>query len=68
MKINDYKFKYGMAKIVSDCVGGLVIDFPSGTSMIAKEDVIALARHFKLTVNDITEVNSQPTHDREQIK
>jgi len=53
MNIKDYKFKYGMAKIIEHCVGGIVIDFPSGTSMIAKEDVIALAKAFKLTADDL---------------
>jgi len=53
MSILDYKFTYGMVKIIANCVGGLMIDFHGGPTMVTKQDVIALAKHFELTQEDL---------------
>ncbi len=53
MSIKDYEFSSGMAKIVEHCVGGLIIDIPGGVCLLSKQDIIAMAKHFKLNAHDI---------------
>jgi len=53
MSTKDYKFTYGVATVVNQCVGGLVIDFPDGASMLSRDDIAHMATLVKLNAHDI---------------
>ena len=53
MSTKDYKFTYGVATVVNQCVGGLVIDFPNGASMLSRDDIAHMAKLVKLNAHDI---------------
>ena len=53
MNIKEYKFKYGMTRIIEVCYSGLLIDVPSESTLLHKDDIIAMAKAFKLTADDI---------------